>query len=121
LVSGLPRNAVRDLISLGEQVLDRVAQVGQSGAQHEEGLFEASEVWWCPRRVIDELWSEDLVENVYAPRAPAFPEEFVEATDNSLILFRHRSFFFPYSRAYASNNRCEGAIGISSWTSDLFN
>jgi hypothetical protein len=37
--------------------------------------------------VIDELWGENLVENVYVPRAPAFPEEFVEATDNCLALF----------------------------------
>jgi hypothetical protein len=39
--------------------------------------------------VIDELRGEDLVEGVDVPRTPEFPEEVVEASDNSLVLFRH--------------------------------
>src|SRR5215211_157906 len=111
LVSGLPRHAVCDLISLGEQVLDRVTQVVEPGAQHEERLFEACEAWWCPWRVIDKVWSENLVENVYLACAPAFPKEFVEALDNGLARFcRHRTLP-PYTHAPHRSGCAYGSEG----------
>ena len=60
---------------------------------------------------------ENLVENVYVPHAPAFPEEFVEASDNGLVLFGYGYFLLPIpdSRAYASDNRYDAALGILSW------
>jgi hypothetical protein len=62
LVSGLPCEAVRDLISLGEQLLDGATHVREGGPQLEEGLFETSLpllvlfryiIWTTPKKAED--------------------------------------------------------------------
>jgi hypothetical protein len=92
LVGSLPPQAVHDLIALGDHILDRLTHVRAGEAEHGKKLFVALEIWWSPRLVKDELWSEDLIEDVGIPGPKNILHEFVEALDDGLVLFR-RLFF----------------------------
>jgi hypothetical protein len=58
-------------------------------------LFVALEIWWSPRLVKDELWSEDLIEDVGIPGPKNIFDEFVEALEDGLVLFRRHILLCP--------------------------
>jgi hypothetical protein len=97
LVGSLPPQAVYDLITLGDHILDRLAHVRAGEAEHGKKLFVALQIWWSPRLVKDELWSEDLIEDVGIPGPKNILDEFVEALEDGLVLFRGHILLCPPS------------------------
>jgi hypothetical protein len=101
-MGSLPPQAVHDLIALGDHILDRSAHVRAGEAEHGKKLFVALEIWWCPGLVKDELWSEDLIEDIGIPGLKNILDEFVKALDDGLVLFRRHILLCPPLSCHSS-------------------
>jgi hypothetical protein len=60
-------------------------------------LFVALEIWRSSWLVKDELWRKDLIEGIDVPCAENILDEFVEALNEGLVLFRRHILLCPPS------------------------